>query len=480
MASYKDPNPLGIAPGPQNPGKYPRTGPSYAYYGEVNGYIYNPWTDRYVPDPNAVNQYEISQGLKEKPKKPPSLTSTVGTGAGILALGLGVKGVADAGGVALGDAIFGATPATAATQATGTAAGAAGSAGSSSGMLGGLFGGGSSSAAPAVLESTSPVTSTIPYSPGFTGPMAGEAGVVAPSGGMFSLGGIGSAGNVILPAVGAIGAYDVLSHEYGPARSGIEGAASGAAIGSYFGPQGALIGAGVGGLLGLGKSYFNHESTRDIAKKHTGDLLSQGKDDPTWQNYVSAIRAQYNAPPPDPSKPYLGGKYGSFDEYKNAGLVAADLTGVYGNLKTFGPEWTKLTPDQQLKVTQGIINAGLYESDHGEVVITDPNKARDIKNQVISGAIKPSPTSAQPTGLMAPPAPTVNPEQVAGQINGQPGQPQPLPAQYQNLPYNNLAPVPANMQPSATMPPVQIPKRSTTLSPGIGLNGQPVYSRGLM
>ena len=64
--------------GPQNPSKYPRTGPSYAYYGEQQGFVYNPWTDRYVPDPNAVRQYEEAQGIREPEKKPPSAANTIG------------------------------------------------------------------------------------------------------------------------------------------------------------------------------------------------------------------------------------------------------------------------------------------------------------------------------------------------------------------------------------------------------------------
>ena len=64
---------------------------------------------------------------------------------------------------------------------------------------------------------------------------------------------------------------------------------------------------------------------------------------------------------------YIG--YATWEEYKGAGLDAADLTGVYGNIKTFGPEWASLTQEQRQAVTQGIIDAGLYESNKGEVEI---------------------------------------------------------------------------------------------------------------
>lgn len=218
----------------------------------------------------------------------------------------------------------------------------------------------------------------------YSGPFA-EAPVAEAAPGMFSLGNIGAAGNAILPGIGAIGAYDVLSHDYGAGRSGIEGAASGAAIGSFFGPTGAIAGAGIGGLIGLGKSvFFDHESTRDRAQKHTGELLEQGKNDPSWQQYVSGIRQQYNAPPPDPSKPFKG-QFGTWEEYKAAGLDPSDLSGVYGNLSTFGPEWAKLTEEQRQAITKGLIDADLYDAHKGEVEITDAARARQIKDQILSG-----------------------------------------------------------------------------------------------
>jgi len=62
------------APGPQLPGNYPvPVGANYLQFGEQtqNGYVYDPFNDRYVRDPKLVEQYEIEQGFREpKPKKP--------------------------------------------------------------------------------------------------------------------------------------------------------------------------------------------------------------------------------------------------------------------------------------------------------------------------------------------------------------------------------------------------------------------------
>lgn len=356
------------AKGPLQPEKYKGLplGPNYYKYGEQPGFIYDPYSDKYKRDPKAAKEYYQSQGLMEPDPKTPSLTSTL----------LPIAGTAGAiyGAQALAPELVGAW-------------GKSGEAGT--GLLGlgkdalGFGGAGASKALGAGTQgATSAATGSVP-APEILGASKVTAPAATEGGGLLSLGGIGSAGNAILPIAGAFGAYDVLSNDVGPVRGGLEGAASGAAIGSYFGPAGAGIGAGIGGLVGLGKSLLDKPSTRDIAKSHTKQLLGQSTDDPAWQSYVSAIREQYNAPPPDPSKPFHGGQYGTWNEYKEAGLDPNDLTGVYGNLKTFGNEWTKLNFDQQKAVTQGIIDAGLYDSKKGEVIITDPKKAQEIKNQVL-------------------------------------------------------------------------------------------------
>lgn len=134
----------------------------------------------------------------------------------------------------------------------------------------------------------------------------------------------------------------------------------------------------IGRALGLG----GQKSTREIARDNTKDLLKQS-DNPAYQAYVQGMREQFNSAPPDPSKPFAG-KYSNFNEYKAAGLDPKDLTGVYGNIKTFGSDWANLSQDQREAVTQGLIGANLYDSKKGEVVITDPQKAKAIYAGIIN------------------------------------------------------------------------------------------------
>lgn len=78
------------APGQRNPEKYPIVGANYNKYGEQQGYVYNPWTDLYDPDPRAQQQYYESAGLIEPEKKPPGMLETLAP----LAAGAGALGVA--------------------------------------------------------------------------------------------------------------------------------------------------------------------------------------------------------------------------------------------------------------------------------------------------------------------------------------------------------------------------------------------------
>jgi len=169
--------------------------------------------------------------------------------------------------------------------------------------------------------------------------------------------------------------------------------------------------------FGLQRSIDNklfHQSTRGVAKEHTAQLLQQGVDNKAYQDYVMGMRAQHNSGPKDPTKPFAG-KYASWDEYQKAGLEAADLTGVYGNIKTYGPAWASLTQEQRQAVTQANINSGLYSSKKGEVEITNEQKARENFDNVIKNWKAPAPQQPQARSTPAPqqpaPAPATPPAQ---------------------------------------------------------------------
>lgn len=162
------------------------------------------------------------------------------------------------------------------------------------------------------------------------------------------------------------------------------------------------LGVATGGLSEVGRHFLMHESTRDKQKKVTDKLQGRFTDDPTYQAYVKGMRDQFSSAPPDPSKPFHNGQYGSWEEYKKAGLDAGDLTGVEGNIDTFGQDWTKLNFDQQKAATQRMIDAGLYSSSKGGVQITDAAKARQIFDEASKTGFKPNPGNGQAANSKAP------------------------------------------------------------------------------
>lgn len=346
------------APGKQDPGKYQgQVGPNYQKYGEQTGYIYYPPQDKYYTDPTYAKKYGQLNGYIPPDPKKPSLTDTLLPVGGVLA----AAEIGKAGGKAIPDLL-------------------------SKGF--GMFGTGSSAtpevsqlAASAPEVASGGLQSAVPA--GFYGEAAPEAT------GMFGVGALPAAGIGAGVYLGGKALYD-----------------------EFKGKKPGLLGRGTldiatGGLneLALATGLLGHKSTREYTKDNTNNLLSQGKDNPDWQNYVSGIRAQYDSGAPDPSHPFDAGKYSSFGEYKAAGLDPKDLSGVYGNLNVYGPDWIKYTPDQQLAITQANINSGIYDSKKGDVVITDEATAKKNRDAVLAGSLKPDIYTPPPSVTAAPPTP---------------------------------------------------------------------------
>lgn len=70
--------------------KYPKTGKNYQDNGEVSGYIYWPYDDKYYLDPKAVKKYQEDAGLREKPKSTMQQLGPIAGVAGATALGAGL------------------------------------------------------------------------------------------------------------------------------------------------------------------------------------------------------------------------------------------------------------------------------------------------------------------------------------------------------------------------------------------------------
>lgn len=163
-------------------------------------------------------------------------------------------------------------------------------------------------------------------------------------------------------------------------------------------PGRVILGMATGGLSEAYNALANRESTRDVTARRTKDLLGQS-DDANYQNYVTGMREQYKTAPTGPA---YAGQYNTFDEYKKAGLQANDLTGVYGNIKAFGADWANLDQTKREEVTQALINADLYDSKKGDVIIKDEDKAKAIYQGIV-GKKQPATTSLAQAGAIARP-----------------------------------------------------------------------------
>lgn len=365
--------------GEQKPQNYPFVGANYKLHGEQPGFVYDPYRDQYYADrrtPEDKRREEIKKKIEdeqlnqlENPKGPPGMLETLGPVAGV--------GAAYFGGKALGEKLPGwlgsigeSTPATNPT-----------------GLL----------EAPNVVGANAlPSGGVAPVLPGAEGAAAGApsslTGLLAPA------------------AVAAIGAYT--------ANKGLEGYEAGRGQGALGGLKAGWDAAGplkyvpllgqAPALAGMFGGLFDTKSTRTVARENTDELMNAAGDDAGAQAYVQGMREQYNSAPVDPSKPFAG-KYGSWDEYQKAGLEAADLTGVYGNIKAATPQrWAALTQAQRQAVTQENINAGNYFSEKGDVLVKDEGAFNEILNRVAGATATPLAAPAAPTGMLAPgiPGPT--------------------------------------------------------------------------
>lgn len=377
-------------------GKYPNNSVGVHYWGEAPGYVYSPIDDKYHPSTAAYKNFEESTGLV----KPPPSTLEQLTPA--LALLGGRELIGNAGGLLKGGAK----------------------------AISGLFGGGGDAAETGSLGLPD-LGAADPVSGGgeFTLDSGAEAADALDSGGGGFASGGGGAGGAdalgadaaadsglglgnILPGVGAaFGAYntaDALQHGGKGLQSGLT--ETGAGLGSYAGPLGTLGGAAVGEATGYGLKNENnakgqatlaalgpmgwgylaahdlfgfdaiHQSTKDIEKSRWGSLGNI----PGIANAESAVH------PIDDTSVYQSGPHaGQKWDFSTANQDAIKTPWVFndelGNYQTFGADWNKYTQDQKNQIITQLAQKGLYKGDHGDVVITDPDQAKAIRDQVITG-----------------------------------------------------------------------------------------------
>lgn len=362
-------------PGPQQANKYGgHVGPNYMKYGEQPGYVYYAPQDKYYTDPNYAKQYADEHGYGAP--KPPGLGATVlpiAAAGGALALGqaLGkdpsgfVHGLGGLFGLGGGGS---STPAAAATQ---VASGAPG-------LLGGL--GGSDVAANGLASAYTPAASQALDTALGSAPMdaPGLLGAAAPYLGVAGAG------------LGAYGLYNgIKNHSMG--QSALSGAGLGAGIAAASplllgtGPVGwgllglSALGGGAGGALL--ESLLGHKSTGEYEQEKWGGIA--GSSDPAtaaygkqYMDYLNSPQQKIDALPEN-----------RFDYKQEHGtLKPEDVWGGAGQFDTFGGDWlNKYSEAQRRQIAQEEINQHILGSEHGDITVTDPAKARAIAEGIFTG-----------------------------------------------------------------------------------------------
>lgn len=218
-------------------------------------------------------------------------------------------------------------------------------------------------------------------------------GAPTASGSMFS------AGNITGGLAALKGGYDVFQgYQHGGEgmRSGMTELGGG--VGQIFGgPLGAAAGAALGNVAGYGaqgngfKNHLalaatmpaleaarllgvdlNHKTTKQFEQERWGDLQSQGDD-----KYKATIASLQAGAHPE-------GDTG--EEWKKVEATAmqdpTSMWGTLGMLNTFGPDYlNKFTEEQRYAATKYAIDNKLLKGDHGDIVVTDPNKLKTAFTQ---------------------------------------------------------------------------------------------------
>lgn len=365
MAKPKRPDP---APGPITPNKYtakgyPPPGPKYMKFGEQPGYIYDPYNDTYAEDPRVQKQDLQDQGLIPKDPKPTTLQSTIvplGLAAGTIAASQGIGSGIVKDGLAKTIGI--------------------------DGLLGPT---GSANVATTTTQGAGLMSPSVAGAGVITNPVTGEAiGTAVPAApGAFSLGGIGSAGNVYLPAVGAVGAYDVLSHDVGPLRGLGEGAASGAMIGSYLGPEAIIPGAIIGGTIGGVKGLMEKPSTKEIQSAR-------------WK--AAGVADPYGKAGHD----FFAGTGG--EQSRDEKFLTPDAIRVNPDNYNNVPDWDKWSPEMQTQFLAQMLKAGKVQEKKGGIYYDD-DYAKQTADQIraasmpqVAAASTPQPIARTPSGMLQP------------------------------------------------------------------------------
>lgn len=142
----------------------------------------------------------------------------------------------------------------------------------------------------------------------------------------------------------------------------------------------ALMTGGLALPLGFARDHLMRKSTKQLVGERWNDLKKEG---------ITGVEEAYAAGHVNADD----SKWDFNEAQERAKVEPSGFRHVYGNLKTFGNDWSTYRPEQQDAIVKGLIDAGLYESKKGDVLIKNEDEARKIKDQVLAAG---TPTEAAP------------------------------------------------------------------------------------
>lgn len=372
--------------------------PTGAVYYAVpgTGYVYDPFNSQLKGRPvlweNPLPEYEAKEAAKKKAEKAASPEGQLLPIAGVVGGTVGAKYLVDA---------LGPTTALEAAQANYyNSLADAGSAALTDGTTAAAGGAGTTAAAN-TAQSAFTNAATGASTAGTAAAEGGAVGVQTLMDGstLMSDGTIVGAESAmgITPYLGAAGAALGAYGVYNAMQSDdtLSGGISGAGMGLGLGMAAPLVGMGpLGwgalGLMALGGAglgaglteAFGHKSTKQYQAERWGELEEKG---------IASAGHAYQANHP-------GGDDGVWDEGQFAGkkwnwedaktLAKQDpihFNLVLGNYETFGNDWDAYSQEQRNQIMSRLLDEDLYHSTKGDIRIKNEDRAREIKDQVLSG-----------------------------------------------------------------------------------------------
>ncbi len=225
------------------------------------------------------------------------------------------------------------------------------------------------------------------------------------------------------------------------------------------------LGIATGGLSELARPFLMRKSVADRRADNWTGLTDQGITGADKAYEVSQNLGDLSGK--ITSGAHKGEEWsfqGALDQMKEDPSSVVQFQDVYGNYKTFGNEWDKYDSPTKVKITQALIDNNLYDSKDGDVIVTDEAKAKQIRDNILKSPGPSGMNVAVPGGppSIAPQPGPLSMAAAAGSDN-----------RVMQTPLNPSAAA-ANDNRVIVAPAIQ-PARTTTRSPGIGLDGKPIF-----